>query len=189
MVELKLEDVLVRVAPEDPRKPVSDQRIALLREDAADRVLPIWIGSAEGNALAYRLVGDSPPRPMTSDLMLELIRVTGARVERVAITELREKTFYASIAIAVDGRTDELDARPSDALNLAIRAGAPILAAEAVLDEASMTRDAVAARLEQQADESGIELAPGEWASLSAELLRSLYTWPPKEKGAGGTGG
>jgi len=189
MVELKLEDVLVRVAADDSSKTVFDQRIVLLREDGAERILPIWIGGAEGNALAYRLVGDSPPRPMTSDLMLDLLHVTGARVERVAITKLREQTFYANVTIAVDGRTDELDARPSDALNLAVRAGAPILAAEAVLDEASLTREAVAARLEQQADESGIELAPGEWASLSVELLRSLHSWPPKEMEAGSTGG
>ncbi len=175
MIEMGLEDVVVRVAEDDPTKLVADQRIVLLKERDGERLLPIWVGPPEGDALALRLTGETPPRPRTSDLMAELVRVTGARVERVVVTSLREKTFYAVIAIAVDGRVEELDARPSDALNLAVRLGAPIFVENAVLDESAMLSDDVAARLNAEAEKADAELAPGEWRSLSAELLRSLY--------------
>ncbi len=175
MIEMSVEDVIVRVATEDPSKLVADQRVVLLQEDGGERLLPIWMGAAEGNALAFRLTGDSPPRPITSDLMVELLRVTGGRVDRVTITALREKTFYASIAVRVDGRLEELDARPSDAMNLAIRVGAPILVGDAVLEEAGLTRDSLSGKLECDAEGIPIEFPPGEWVSLSAELLRTLH--------------
>ncbi|MDQ3894631.1 MAG: DUF151 domain-containing protein [Actinomycetota bacterium] len=177
MIEMRLEDVIVRVAEDDPMKVVADQRIVLLKQAGSERVLPIWIGAAEGNSLALRLTGETTPRPVTSDLMAELLRVTGARVERVAVTSLREKTFYAVIAVAVDGRVDELDARPSDALNLAVRVGAPIFADEAVLEQSALPPGEIAARLDEEASKADHELPPGEWRSLSAELLRSLYRW------------
>jgi RNA polymerase sigma factor (sigma-70 family) len=177
MIEMRLEDVIVRVAEDDPMKVVADQRVVLLKHADNERVLPIWIGSAEGNSLALRLTGESAPRPVTSDVMAELLRVTGARVERVVVTSLRKKTFYAVIAVAVDGRVDELDARPSDALNLAVRVGAPILADEAVLEQCAMPPGDIAARLDAEADTADLELPRGEWRSLSAELLRSLYRW------------
>jgi RNA polymerase sigma factor (sigma-70 family) len=177
MIEMRLEDVIVRVAEDDPMKVVGDQRIVLLKHADSERVLPIWIGSAEGNSLALRLTGEMTPRPVTSDVMAELLRVTGARVERVAVTSLRENTFYAVIAVAVDGRVDELDARPSDALNLAVRVGAPIFADEAVLDQCGIPPGDIAARLDAEADKADHELPPGEWRSLSTELLQSLYRW------------
>ena len=182
MIELRLEDVFVRVASDDPMRVVADQRVVLLKEAAGERVLPIWIGAAEGNALAFRLRGESPFRPMTSDLMVELLRRTGGRVDRVAITALRETTFFAVVAIGVDGRVEELDARPSDALNLAVRVGAPIFADEAVLEEAGVAGDDLAARLEREAEDASEHLPPlppGEWRSLSAELLAALHT-PPR---------
>lgn len=180
MIEMKLEDVLVRVAEDDPSKLVADQRVVLLKDESGERLLPIWMGAAEGNALAFRLTGDSPPRPLTSDLMVDVLRATGGRVERAAITALREKTFYAILAVAVDGGTEELDARPSDAMNLAVRVGAPILVDEAVLEEAALTRDSLLDKLERDAEGVQIELPPGEWVSLSAELLRSLHKPPGK---------
>lgn len=179
MIEMNLKDVIVRVAEDDPQKLVADQRIVLLREASGERLLPIWIGPPEGNALALRLTGETTPRPMTMDLMVELIRVTGARVERVSVTSLREKTFYATIAVAVDGGIEDIDARPSDALNLAVRVGAPIFVEHDVLEEAAVPPDDLAARLDNEADKTGFELPPGEWHSLSAEILQSLYTWPP----------
>ena len=177
MIEMRLEDVIVRVAEDDPMKVVADQRIVLLKEADGDRLLPIWIGDAEGNSLALRLTGETTPRPVTSDVMVELLRVTGARVERVAVTSLREKTFYAVIAIAANGRIDELDARPSDALNLAARVGAPIFVDDDVLEQGATPAGDLHARLDAEADEADHELPPGEWRSLSAELLQSLYQW------------
>jgi RNA polymerase sigma factor (sigma-70 family) len=175
MVEMKVADVLVRVAEDDVTKPVDDQRIVLLKEEQGERILPIWIGSAEGNMLASRLTGFEPPRPMSPDLMVELLRVTGSRVERVEITALRDKTFYATVALAIDGRTEELDARPSDAMNVAVRVGAPILADEAVVDEGSLTGDGLQEELDRRMCEADHMPPPGTWTSLSAGILGSLH--------------
>jgi RNA polymerase sigma factor (sigma-70 family) len=179
MITMSLEDVLVRVAPDDPSTVVADQRIVLLREEDGERMLPIWIGAAEGNALAFPLRGGAPARPMSSDLMVELLRATGGRVERVGVTALREKTFYGSVTVAVDGRTEDVDARPSDALALAVRVGAPILVDDAVLEEAGGTRGEIEGRLDGEAARAGYDLPDGTWTSLSAALLESLHR-PPK---------
>lgn len=179
MIEMRLADVLVRLG--DGEKVVADQRIVLLEEGDGGRVLPIWIGAAEGNALAVKLHSEPTFRPMTSDLLAQLVQLFGARVERVAVTRLHEKTFYASITLAVDGRTEELDARPSDALNLALRTAAPILVAADVLEEAAVGRDALDEKLEQEVSWADVELEPGEWRSLSAELVRELHR-PPQSK-------
>jgi RNA polymerase sigma factor (sigma-70 family) len=177
MVEMKVDDVLVRVSGDEV---VEDQRIVLLKEAGGDRVLPIWIGAAEGNALAFRLREEPSLRPMTSDLLAQVVRLVGAHVEGVAVTRLHEKTFYASIRLAVDGRTEELDARPSDALNLAVRTSAPIAVADDVLEEGALTADTVHEELAKKEREFGAEpTRPGEWRSLSAELLRVLHRPPP----------
>jgi bifunctional DNase/RNase len=178
MIEMRVDDVIVRVAEDDPMKLVADQRIVLLKEADGERLLPIWIGAAEGNALALRLTGETTPRPVTSDVMAELLRVAGARVERVAVTSLREKTFYAVIAVAVDSRVDDVDARPSDALNLAVRVGAPIFVDDSVLEQCALPEGDLPTRLDAEAKEADQELPAGEWRSLSAELLQSLYRRP-----------
>lgn len=174
MIEMRLEDVLVRMGADE--KIVADQRIVLLGDEGGTRVLPIWIGAAEGNSLAVKLHDESTPRPMTSDLLAQLVQLFGARVERVAVTRLHENTFYASITLAVDGRTEELDARPSDALNLAVRSAAPIYVADDVLEEAALDRDGLGAKLDEKAK---VDLPAGEWRSLSAELVRTLHE-PPR---------
>lgn len=177
MSEMKVDDVLVRVADDDDV--VEDQRLVLLRETDGDRVLPIWIGATEGNALAFRLRDEQSMRPMTSDLLAQVVRVVGARVEGITVTRLHEKTFYASITLAVAGRTEELDARPSDALNLAVRTSAPISVADDVLDEAAVSADAVEDEIADKEREFGADpTRPGAWRSLSAELLRVLHRWP-----------
>jgi RNA polymerase sigma factor (sigma-70 family) len=175
MVAMQVQDVVVRVARDDPSKLVWDGRIIVLAGRDDDRVLPIWIGGAEGNALAAQLTSEAPPRPTTSDLAAELLRVTGGRVEQVAVTVLREKTFLATVTVAVDGRTEQLDARPSDAINLAVRSGAPIFVAEELLEGAPSAAQGTEALLEREGDEAGVDIPDGEWASLSAELLRSLH--------------
>lgn len=173
VIEMTVDDVLVRVSDEDPTKPLNQDRIVVLRERERERFVPIWMGSAEGDALAYRLTGGAPPRPMTSDLMVELLRVTGGSVEAVEITSLREEIFYGKVVVRVDGRLEELDARPSDAMNLAVRAGAPILVDEEVVDTAGVSRGAVDEKIE---DTTGL----GTWVSVSEELLRELHRPPGK---------
>jgi hypothetical protein len=103
--------------------------------------------------------------------MTEIVRALGGRVERIAVTRLEDKVFYATVT--VDGH--ELDARPSDALNLAVRTGAAIVVAPAVLDEAAVEGDVLAEKLDSDATAAGFEIPPGEWRPLSAELLGDLY--------------
>jgi hypothetical protein len=114
---------------------------------------------------------------MSSDLLAEVVRLSGSRVERVAVTRLDGKVFYAAITLTVAGTTEELDARPSDALNLAVRTAAPIVVESEVLDEAAVPADELVAKLEEDKPD-WIELGPGEWRSLSAELLHALHRPP-----------
>ena len=165
-----LEDVIVRVDAEDSEKLVWDQRVVVLREKEGLRRLPIWMGAGEGNALALRLHEATTPRPVTADLMAELVRVLGGTVERVALTKLEAKTFYAEVT--VDGQT--VDARPSDAINLAVRTGAPVLVASTVLNEAGIETNAAEVDAPESAD-----VPPGEWRSLTKDLLATLYS-PPR---------
>jgi uncharacterized protein len=187
MIEVTLEDVVVRVLTgedeheaERPRVSGRPLRIVLLREKGGDRVLPIWIGSSEGDALALQLTGGSVPRPLTADLMASLLEASGATVERVSVNSLRDKTFYAVIQLTAGGRSSEIDSRPSDALNLAARVGAPIFVDEEILDSGGVRAEDVLGSLD---DESPFEDEPeGEWRSLSAELLEALRPpWPWKK--------
>jgi RNA polymerase sigma factor (sigma-70 family) len=179
MIEVTLEDVVIRVLTGDDGEEVSSRslRIVLLREKGGDRVLPIWIGAAEGDALALQLTGGTMPRPLTADLMASLLEASRAGVERVAIASLRDKTFYAVITLSTGGGTSEIDARPSDALNLATRVGAPIYVDPEIMEASGMRADEVRGKLDE---DSPFEDEPeGEWRTLTAELLESLHPpWP-----------
>jgi bifunctional DNase/RNase len=173
MVEMKVDDVLVRVAG-DQQEVVGEQRVVVLAERAGDRLIAIWIGAPEGDALALRLTGNATPRPMTFDLMAEMLRTTGARIEHVNVTALRDRTFYATVALAVDGRIEEVDARPSDAINLAVRVGASIFADEGVLTEEGVPPDRLPEKLARDEGREEGDVPAGEWVSLSHELLTRL---------------
>ena len=109
----------------------------LLREAEGDhRVLPIFIGSPEATAIAFALEDVATPRPMTHDLIKDLLDELGATVERVVVSDLRDSTFYADIVVTIAGAVHSVSARPSDAVALAVRFGAPVFAEEGVLDEA-----------------------------------------------------
>lgn len=113
--------------------------IVLLREAKGDnRVLPIFIGPVEATAIAYALQGVETPRPMTHDLLRDLLVALGVTVERIIITELRDRTFFAEIHMVGKGSACTLSSRPSDAIALAARLGTPIFADEAVLEEAGV---------------------------------------------------
>ncbi len=113
----------------------TNQPIVLLRERDGDRYLPIWIGAAEATAIAYAQQGVLPPRPLTHDLLKDVIEGLGHKVTQIRIVELKDKVFYA--VLVVDGKT-EISARPSDAIALALRTSTEILVAESVLDEAGV---------------------------------------------------
>src|ERR1700721_3846621 len=112
--------------------------IVLLKAVESNKFLPIWIGHPEAAAILMKLQGASTPRPMTHDLLSDVLGELEVECTRVAVTELRENTFYASISLRVNGRDLEIDSRPSDALALAVRSGAPIFAADEVTAEAAI---------------------------------------------------
>jgi bifunctional DNase/RNase len=184
MVEVTLEDVVVRVAAEEGDMPriVQSLRIVLLRErEGAARLLPIWVGTPEGDALALQRGGVATPRPLTIDLTLRLLGAAEATVEHVTVSSLREKVFYAVVALRAGGDVHEVDARPSDALNLAVRAGVPILVDPAVLDEAGIAAGDVFAALDEERVKHGLpeDDEPAEWRSLSPHLV-NRPPYPPK---------
>jgi uncharacterized protein len=113
----------------------SNQPIVLLREVAGDRYLPIWIGAVEATAIAFAQQGVVPPRPLTHDLLKDVLGATGNELSEVRITEVREGVFYALLVLASGV---EVSARPSDSIALALRTGTKIVCADDVLDEAGL---------------------------------------------------
>lgn len=116
--------------------PSSNVPIVILRDEQSDVFLPIWIGVFEANAIALRIEGVEPPRPMTHDLLLSSFKTLGAAIERIVISDLRESTFFAVIHLDLQGKKMTLDSRPSDAIALALRAEAPIFVLRSVLEKA-----------------------------------------------------
>ena len=117
---------------------VGKQPIVLLKAVDTNKFLPIWIGHPEAAAILMKLQGASTPRPMTHDLITDVIGELEAQCTRVAVTELRDNTFYASITLRINGQEVEIDSRPSDALAVAVRTSAPIFAAEDVIQESAI---------------------------------------------------
>lgn len=116
--------------------PVSNSPIVVLKDEEEKFFLPIWVGIFEANAIALQLENVSTPRPMTHDLLRNMIAELDGRVARVVINDLRDSTFFAQIRVITAQRTLELDARPSDAIALALRTEAPIFVAQSVLEQA-----------------------------------------------------
>jgi RNA polymerase sigma factor (sigma-70 family) len=183
MVEVVVHDVVAETTAENGGEPriVGDVRIVLLREKDGERMLPIWVGRPEGDALALELGGESTPRPMTADLMAKLLEAAGAHVASVAVNSLREDTFYGTIVLVTGSGKKEVDARPSDALNLAARVGAPILVDEAVMEHA-FTGDLEKKVREERARRGIEDEQKGEWRSISPEMVKALYPAFPKPK-------
>lgn len=116
--------------------PVTNMPMIVLKDVNGDGVLPIWVGIFEANAIALEIEKSATPRPMTHDLLRNTLRAFEAEVKRVVVSELRDDTFFAVIWLQRNGETLTLDARPSDALALAMRADCPIYVARAVMDSA-----------------------------------------------------
>jgi bifunctional DNase/RNase len=138
-----MDEPLVEVAVESVRvHMLSSQHVVLLKEMGRERYLPIWIGPWEANAIATRLQGVTPERPLTHDLFASAIEALGAKLSKVVISSLADETYHATLELEVDGRLVEMDARPSDSLALAVRSGVKIYAAAAVMDKAGVEPDA-----------------------------------------------
>ncbi len=139
----------------------------LLREaDGEHRVLPIFIGGPEATAIAFALEEVETPRPMTHDLMKDLLDELGARIERIVVTELRDATFFADIVVSIAGTVHSVSARPSDAVALAVRYGAPVFAEEGVLAEAGRTAgEGVPDEIVEQFKEFIDQVDPDDFAS------------------------
>jgi bifunctional DNase/RNase len=132
---------------------VGKQPIVLLKTADGNRFLPIWIGHPEAAAILMKLQNASTPRPMTHDLVTEILGQLNAEVVRITVTELRENTFFAQITVQQDGSEVEVDSRPSDAIALAIRSDAPIYAAESVIEESAIEFEGEEVNEEEMVDE------------------------------------
>jgi len=117
--------------------PVTNMPIVILKDVNGTAVLPIWVGIYEANAIALEIEKVTTPRPMTHDLIKNVLEELGWQLERVVVTELRESTFFAELHLTSNGSTHVISSRPSDAIALAARTGTTIFADESVLDEAA----------------------------------------------------
>jgi uncharacterized protein len=116
----------------------SSSPIVILKVEDENRYLPIWIGQPEARSILMKLQNQEFSRPLTHDLAVNLVSELGGSMERVTVTELRDSTFFATISLQINGRTVEIDSRPSDAIALAVRSGAEIFAADEVIEEAAV---------------------------------------------------
>ena len=126
--------------------PIANMPVVILRDAEDKSFLPIWVGVFEANAIALQLEGVKTPRPMTHDLLKEMIATLNASVERVVITKLHENTFYAEIHLLAADRPLVVDSRPSDAIALALRTSSPVFVEEAVLEKSRAQDDSAEAQ-------------------------------------------
>ncbi|MFA5629151.1 MAG: bifunctional nuclease family protein [Dehalococcoidales bacterium] len=137
MVEMTVDSVRIGMM----NRNMEYQYVVLLKEKAAERFLPIFIGPAEAKAILIKLKGENVPRPLTHDLLQTVMATTGVTVDSILINDLKSDIFYAKIILNIDGRQEEIDSRPSDALALAVRMDTPIFADESVLEKAGIPLD------------------------------------------------
>ena len=133
MLEMSIDSIRVSL--------MNYQRVVILKEKDSDRYLPIWIGPAEAEAIAVKLQDVSIPRPLTHDLLGNIIGALGGTLQHVSVNDLQNDTFYAKLVLDVDGRSLEVDSRPSDAIALAVRSRVPIYVDESVLEKAGIIMD------------------------------------------------
>ena len=128
LIEMKIKRVML--------DPITNTPMVTLKDKEGDRVLPIWVGLFEANAIALQIENVATPRPMTHDLLRNIITDLDGRVDRIVVSDLKENTFYAVVHLTVRGERVAVDARPSDAIALALRTRAPILVEETVIENA-----------------------------------------------------
>jgi len=139
--------------------------VVILRDEVNDRWLPIVVGPAEAQAIAFELERVIPPRPMTHDLMRNLLSSLNVKIAKVVVSDLRENTYYATIGLKQNGSENEIDARPSDAIALALRTRAPIFVEEQVMEQAAISEEMAQAEPMSEKDEIN---------QLNAELQKAI---------------
>lgn len=175
MIEVVLRAVRVDVGSSTP--------LLLLEEVGGERVLPIFIGAPEAAAIAYALQGVQAPRPMSHDLMGQVIQALGAQVFSVEIVELIDNTFYANLRLVRGGNEIVVSARPSDAVALALRVGSPILVGEALMDAEGKFMQ-LSSDESDESDDEYVELDTPDEADLVAQLREFLDQVRPEDFGA-----
>jgi len=131
LIEMSIKSLMV--------DPFTNTPIVILRDKEGERVLPIWVGIFEANAIAQQIENVAPPRPMTHDLLRNVIHDLKASVQKIVVCDLQDNTFYALIYLTLETGTVAIDARPSDAIALALRTRAPIFVEDSVIDHAKTT--------------------------------------------------
>jgi bifunctional DNase/RNase len=159
----------------------SSRHVVILKDVERERYLPIWVGPWEASAIAMRLQGMTPERPLTHDLFASTLDELGVRIDQVVITDLADETFHARLFMVASGRTLELDSRPSDALALAVRANVPIFAAEGVMDQAGLDADGGTAAEPASELERTDERIPEAKLALFRDFVNSLEAEPDDE--------
>jgi bifunctional DNase/RNase len=186
LVEMVVESVRVHM--------LSNRHVVILKDVEHDRYLPIWIGAWEASAIAMRLQGMATERPLTHDLFAATLEQLSVRVDRVVISELADETYHARLYLDRDGIEVEVDARPSDALALAVRGSVPIFAAEEVLAQAALGSDPD----EDSEDDDApggraarvpLETLDGAVVDPRLDMFRDFVNSLDLEKGSGGEGG
>ncbi len=163
MVEVIIDSIRVSL--------MSQQRIVILREVDAERYLPIWIGIYEAESITIALQEVEVARPLTHDLLKNIFQDMNARIVRVEVIALRDDTFYGNIVAEVNGRTMDIDSRPSDALALAVRAHVPILVSRSVMDMAGIIPEA---DMQEEGEVEGEDIESPERLSVFEDFLEKL---------------
>lgn len=166
MIEMTIESIRMNL--------MNYQRVVILKEKDSTRYLPIWIGHAEADAIAVRLQEVAVARPLTHDLLGTVITTLGATVQSVLVNDLSNDTFYARIVLDVNGQPMEIDARPSDAIALAVRASVPIYADESVLEKAGVLPDEEEPALTAPEGRARVDEAEIERMSAFRDFIESL---------------
>jgi bifunctional DNase/RNase len=174
MVEVVIDSIRVSL--------MSQQRIVILREANAERYLPIWIGIYEAESITIALQEVEVARPLTHDLLRNVFNEMKAQIVRVEVVALRDDTFYGNIVVEVDGRSMNIDSRPSDALALAVRAHVPILVSSSVMDMAGIVPEA---DMQEEGEIEGGEVESPERLSVFEDFLEGLEMEESEEEDDG----
>lgn len=178
LVEMVVESVRVHM--------LSSRHVVILKETDHDRYLPIWIGPWEASAIAMKLQGLTPDRPLTHDLFATALEDLGVRVDRVVISTLAEETYHARLHLERDGTFFEIDSRPSDALALAVRTGGRIFASELVLEQAALGADGEEGSTEVDPEGTPLESTGERVVDPRLDVFRDFVNSLDVEPGGGG---